>query len=518
MTSLRSIRGWLTGYGLLGAVAYATLLPLWEGYDEPFHYAYVQHLDLTSEFPVLDQTPVRQEIWYSMILAPASGVNARASGLYTSYSRYFELSGEERSRRREALRVIPPLWEGAPSRGNYEAQQAPLAYLMLAPLHHAVSQWPLYPRIWMLRIVAGAASVLLFLYALYALGREMGISAGYRHAAVFCVLSAQSLYGAIAHVANDWLSLPLIPILFLAAGRFWRDPGRWRAILLAAALAAGLLAKSYFLVFVPFVFAIVLWHNWRNVWIPAGIVMVAAGPWYARNLHLYGSLTGLQAAVRAVPRSAVWDTALSTSWPAALAGMARGGLWSGNNSFTTFSAATLNLILLLLAAGCVLWIRAGQRSPQHWTVITGTVLFSAIPIYAMLLFGTMYGQVHPGANSWYTVSLVPGAALIAFAGFSSKPRAGSWFARALIVLSAYVLAATYFAKLIPLYAGFDQPARLQFLLALYRDGYKELIERLDQTAMAGGGVVISLAITVVVFSVLLGWRLWRQVAPASPLK
>ena len=34
----------LLGYGLLNATLYTGLLPLWEGFDEPFHYGYVQHL------------------------------------------------------------------------------------------------------------------------------------------------------------------------------------------------------------------------------------------------------------------------------------------------------------------------------------------------------------------------------------------------------------------------------------------------------------------------------------------
>jgi len=34
----------LLAYGLLNATLYTGLLPLWEGFDEPFHFAYVQQL------------------------------------------------------------------------------------------------------------------------------------------------------------------------------------------------------------------------------------------------------------------------------------------------------------------------------------------------------------------------------------------------------------------------------------------------------------------------------------------
>ena len=41
----------LLAYGALNAILYATLLPLWDGFDEPFHYSFVQHLARTRELP-----------------------------------------------------------------------------------------------------------------------------------------------------------------------------------------------------------------------------------------------------------------------------------------------------------------------------------------------------------------------------------------------------------------------------------------------------------------------------------
>lgn len=503
--------GYVILYAVLSAVTYATLLPLWEGYDESYHYAYLQHLDLTRTLPVLDKTQVRQEIWDSTMLVPSSGLLARRNPTFTSYARFLALPAEERSRRNTALRALRPGFEGGAGGDNYEAQQPPLAYLALLPVHRLVANWPLYPRIWVLRTFASVVSVLLLAYIATALGREMCIPPAYRDAAVFCLFSTQSVYGAVAHMANDWLSLPLIPTLFLMVGRFWRSPSSATTIAAALALAAGLLAKAYFLLFVPFVFGVIVWRSWRHLWILIAIVSALAAPWYARNLILYESLTGLQSVVRAVPQSGIWAAALATSWPGALAGIARAGLWSGNNSFTAYSAATLNVALLLIACGWGLWIRSGRRSAEHWIVVAGTVLFAAIPIYAILLVGALSGQVQPGATSWYTVGMLPGVLLIGYAGLSVAPRFGRWIARAFIVLSAYIVAATYFAKLIPLYAGFDGPARLELLRLLYCSRFDELLNRLGQTAMASGEVVVMMAASVAVFSGFLSWRLFRQV-------
>jgi len=38
-------RRWLLlTYALINAALYSILLPLWEGFDEPFHFGYVQYL------------------------------------------------------------------------------------------------------------------------------------------------------------------------------------------------------------------------------------------------------------------------------------------------------------------------------------------------------------------------------------------------------------------------------------------------------------------------------------------
>ena len=72
----------------------------------------------------------------------------------------------------------------------------------------------------------------------------------------------------------------------------------WMVKLWCMVLAAGLLTKSYFLVFVPlYLFAAMAWY--RKGTMPAlglvtllAIPLVLAGPWYVRNLTLYGNLSG----------------------------------------------------------------------------------------------------------------------------------------------------------------------------------------------------------------------------------
>ena len=57
MATVRPARPWfriaLLLCGALNAILYAGLLPLWDGFDEPFHYGYVQYLRTHGSLPVL---------------------------------------------------------------------------------------------------------------------------------------------------------------------------------------------------------------------------------------------------------------------------------------------------------------------------------------------------------------------------------------------------------------------------------------------------------------------------------
>jgi hypothetical protein len=283
-------------------------------------------------------------------------------------------------------------------------------------------------------------------------------------------------------------------------------------VVFALTLAAGLLTKSYFLVFVPFGVLLVLWVGRKQIWIFAALVAAVAGPWYARNLLLYDSITGFQASVRALPHADVMRAFWSVRWPSALLGLAHSALWNSNSSFTMFSQATLNVLLLLLAAGAALWLRGAlrrQATPAAWLTVAGSAVFSVIPIYAMVFFGAAYGGISPNVNAWYSAGLLPGVFLLAMSGFSQGGRPGRWLARGTLAASVYVLALTYFAKLIPLYAGFEGRANLRFLSSLYFAQPAAVMARLGETAMLSGGVVVILALATTVWGVVLGCRLAR---------
>src|SRR5258708_12040642 len=130
------------------------LLPLWEGFDEPFHFGYVQAIANGKGFPDPRYSHLSEEVARSIVLAPASLSVKRNLPDVTAYPEFFALpDGERQARRRELFRIDPESrWR--PSRYlNYEGLQAPPAYMLLPLPERPLSRMPLPPRFLPLRIL-----------------------------------------------------------------------------------------------------------------------------------------------------------------------------------------------------------------------------------------------------------------------------------------------------------------------------------------------------------------------------
>src|SRR2546429_8770830 len=100
-------------------------------------------------------------------------------------------------------------------------------------------------------------------------------------------------------------------------------------------MASGLLIKASLLVFLPMVLLT------PRAWLSAAILAVLAGPWYLRNILLYHNVTGTVDTTSGIGPAELIRAAASVPWLSSISAMAHTGLWTGNNSFTTFSVSTL---------------------------------------------------------------------------------------------------------------------------------------------------------------------------------
>lgn len=509
-------------YGLLNAVLYSGLLPLWEGFDEPFHYGYVQSLSSHARLPTLDRTLLSDEIWASLKLAPASQVVGRNLPGLTTFSEYFQLEKSERWRRRAELEDLPPAlrFSSSVGGGNYEAQQAPLAYLLLAVPDRIWADTPLPRRVLRLRLISAMAAVIAVSLCTFRLGAALKLPPQFQHAALFLILSTQMFYAATAHIANDWLAIPLVGFLLLAAIAFYEKPGPRTSLALALALSAGLLAKAYFLVFVPFATALVLWFALRRrvglkcVAVFLLLVGVLSGPWYVRNWMLYGSLSGLQEAVVGIRGSTLLASFAAVPWPAALMASCRSSLWLANNTFSTFSRTTLDVMLALLAVAGLLYLRSAVKNrpaPAERFLIGGCLAHSAVLVYSIAVFFVLSKDLTQGAPPWYTQALFPPLFCLLFCGLARSGLAGRVITTLMLGLWTYVIAATWLVKLIPLYGGYA-PARARFsaLLDWYVRDWARLRDILATTSMTDPNTLFALTAAALVAALLVCFLLVRE--------
>ncbi len=503
-------------YGILNAVLYASLLPLWDGFDEPFHYGYVQTLARQRALPVLGKSHLSEEIWQSFQLAPASHVVKHNLPMVLTFQEYFRLDPAARGQMRARLANLPPVNGNTLSEaGNYEAHQPPLAYAVLAGADLLLQHQPLLVRIWCLRLLCGMAAVAFSCLLAFRLARQLGLPEAACHAALFVVLSSQMFYATTAHVANDWLAVPLFALVVSFTIDLWRNSTLGSALRLALALSAGLLTKSYFLALLPLTFGALLWLAARRrlklgpALAFTGVVLLVAGPWYLRNLLQYGNLAGIQETQGGVPAGALAAAAWELPWLKSILATARQSLWTGNNSFTSYSVTTTTAMLVLIALGVLLYAWRWGREARWAENLTLAACLSHV---AALAYAT--AAVHwftkgeaIAPSPWYVqVLLIPGWCLV-FLGLSRSGLVGRLTGMAIVWLWAYAILATYFVKLIPFYAGYAEGRIRVGPLARWYGGFAGgSWEILNSTSLAPAALLAPLGACVAGCAVVLAAR------------
>jgi hypothetical protein len=501
-------------FGLVNACLFSALLPLWEGFDESYHYAYVETLWRTSRLPVLGRTMVPMDVFRSFRFAPVSYTLLKWIPEATSYEAWSGLPQAEKEQRRRELELLRPE-PGSSSWFNYEAHHPPLAYIPLAILDWSVSKAPITVRVLVLRLFAAVFSTILVYLGATELCRTLRMPEWFANAVIFTVFCSEMFYATVAHVANDWLAVGLSALYLAALAEFVRKPDRKSASRTAWWLAAGLLTKAYFLVFALLAFAAAAQLLWRRriqvkqVTGGAILIFALAGPWYIRNWALYGNLSGTYEAYKGVGIKQALAAAMRIDWVASAGFLARGAVWSGNNSATSFSRNTLNAVLALLLLAIAAWgLRRGVIQPAERLLFATVVLFSVAIAYASCAsFADTNGDV-PGASPWYSqVLLVPVMAL-AYLGMSRWHRLGLALAVSTITIWTWVLIATWTIKLFPMYSGGGAaPMRVHNIWNWYAHGAgvdsRDLsLLALTPASLLYGGLSISLILGVVLAAIL----------------
>ncbi len=291
---------------------------------------------------------------------------------------------------------------------------------------------------------------------------------------------------ANSHVSNDYLALSLFVLLIWQLLRMHCEPNRasvGNAMLLGLLLGAGLLTKAYFLAFVgPTLFAVAfsrsIVHGLRNSLAATLVTIALAGPWYLRNLVLYGNLSGMVESSSGLGVGEVIRGVSMVPWATTVWHMVHAFFWTGNNAFLSFSQRTIECYIALVASGLTAYVIHFVRRkllPPEWPFVLSALVFAAAIAYSTILSFLYTKGESLGASPWYGTPLVVSGIVLAFRGFALS---GNWAGRlgmlVLTALSAYIALATFWLKLLPLYGGlYGERTNIRSLLAWYGSPYME---------------------------------------------
>lgn len=386
---------------------YATVLPAWDLNDEEQHFHYVQQLAETWQIPLMGASFLSPEIL--------------ASVAETDRWQHLGLTRPQ---------VIDPRLMGLEGY-SYEAYQPPLYYLVLAiPYKLASMSIPLVygdatdstntlMKLYFLRFVTVALSAVSLAVSYVALRQVFAARLEIAVGGTLLLSLIPERTMALSRVNNDSLVefLGAATLLFLLKS-VDRPFTRYRSLLLGMLLGLAILAKLTALVLVPLALLVMVWQafsakRWARLLAHGCIVLataiVVSGWFLARNLWLYGDLTGGSAFLNLVdfrPRYTLSDMLITLSrafWATR---------WVG--TMTNALAILMALVWLMALVGLVArlidkrWSANGESS---WTTIV-LLIIAAVLWVIPLWFGTRTGIVQHVEGRFVAASYAPAVALL----------------------------------------------------------------------------------------------------------
>jgi 4-amino-4-deoxy-L-arabinose transferase-like glycosyltransferase len=411
---------------------YCALLPAWEGYDEPFHFAALQHVASGNGLPHAD-TPISLEVQKSLHVLPLPWMLAfhDIPQPLTPHEEFWKLPPEKRWQYVNAARALNPE-EGSQAATepivNYESQQPPLYYWLFAIALRSMSSLSLLSRLYLLRFVNVLMASLAIPMADWIAKRV--VSGAQAVGVTGIIVLLPELMINVARVGNESLALVFYTAILAAAVMAIQKPLSWRAwFLLGAALGCALLTKAYILSAIPGVILVAVASLRRQdqvardrsnfisvgVRLACGFAVAAciAGAWYARVHRATGSWTGVvtDAAVGRVSLLTKLQAVSHVNWKSGVLSILISHVWFGAWSFLRVPVAVYLFAFAVIAtAACgVMWGLLRRRgSAQERRIVIILATFYAC-FWAGLLYEVLIDYMAQGVSAsagWYLYAAV----------------------------------------------------------------------------------------------------------------
>jgi len=490
--------GVAAGFTLL-CLAYALLLPPYEGFDETAHYSYVTLLADRGQIPDFRRTPLDATLQSDLAGLPqryAGFPPFEANGGLT-YGRFFrDVPADQRQQVVGRFWHTPRHAEYAPGSGsNWLGQHPPLYYALMSVPYWCVRDATPGTRMLVLRFcsLALACGSLVFWW----LALERLSSGAARRALLLAgvsVLFLPSCWFDLGRMGNDSLAALITAAVFYLVLRIYQRPQPVLRdfVALGSAMGCGLLTKAFFVPVGAGVVACLAWlaltcrplshagfavRLWRWM-LPAGVALtiavLLAGGWFALCAQRYG-MALVSADQYAWAHAAGPPRGAALSWGQAGRAMLRAvaafgatALWSGTWSWVQRPLWHYGLMLPWLLLALWAWLGGWRRSvdPGPRPADTGrrqmeltAALILAPMLAAMLYFLALkvrFTGVGSGVGGYYLFVAWPLLGLMAGRALDVPPtRLARWLLAAAVAAAvAFELQGLWFEAQV--YAGVVQ--------------------------------------------------------------
>jgi hypothetical protein len=314
-----------------------------------------------------------------------------------------------------------------------ESQQPPLSYWLMAVVYATVASFALPARVFTLRLfnllLASVAVPSAFLAARRVFGGHSALEALQPQAestavatAAVVALMPEVMFDA-ARVANSGLSIALYSVLAVLCISIVNGSPRsvpWMGLV----LGFGLITKAFFLTAVPATAVVLAWAVWkgRTGLLSAvggfGLAVAASGWWYARNLRVTGSLSGIlqDAALHDMPLAKRLAWAVNVDWLSAADSTFFSHIWFGGWSFLQLRAWIYHFVAILGGLALLgLALAALRRVPERrqLSVLAAVYFFFCVGLAYHVLITFLANGISSSAGWYLCAVVVPEMVLLA---------------------------------------------------------------------------------------------------------
>jgi hypothetical protein len=438
---------------------YASMLPLWEGFDEWAHFAVVR-ATMRGDLLPPPGTRIPRDVEASLQTAPLPWAQRQLPRPSLPHDDFWQLPESDRATRLTAFRSTPPQW--ATEFGElpaYETQQPPFYYWLMAPALGAARNLSLADQVMALRWIS-ALLASLTIPLVYAIGRRVFESPPLALAGAAIVSLMPGFAIDAARVGNDGVAVTLYGAL-IWLGLKWIEERRG-ALWIGIVLGLGLLTKAYFLTAIPAVAILFLLRRGR--WYGAGAMVIGAW-WYARNLLTYGSLSGLMESGMPASGAGMWRHVGEISWPRAIDSAIFTHIYTGGWSMLTVRSWMYHVFYAAAAIAAIGLLRR-LRSPGVLWLLAVYLAFWLGALYDILLLFVTRGVAT--SMGYYLYAVVAAEVPLLVAGFRR------WAAAVFALLFAALDLYTMHVVAIPYYTGMIRHKTGNALAAVHADDYRAI--------------------------------------------